>query len=66
MVLLKNKDNILPLDKEKKIAVIGEFAKNARFQGGGSSHVNATKTDISKVQENIVAVLCNGASIEMV
>lgn len=41
MVLLKNEDNILPLSKDKKIAFIGEFAINPRYQGGGSSHVNA-------------------------
>lgn len=46
MVLLKNKDNILPLDSNKKVAVIGEFAEKSRFQGGGSSHVNAAKVDI--------------------
>ena len=40
MVLLKNKNNILPLDKTKKIAYIGEFAKKPRYQGGGSSHIN--------------------------
>lgn len=43
MVLLKNEDNILPLDKSKKIAFIGEFAKNPRYQGGGSSHINSYK-----------------------
>ena len=40
MVLLKN-DGILPLDKESKVAFIGEFAKNPRYQGGGSANVNA-------------------------
>lgn len=43
MVLLKNEDDILPLDKNKKIAFIGKFAKEPRFQGGGSSHINAFK-----------------------
>lgn len=43
MVLLKNDDNILPLDKNKKIAFIGKFASSPRFQGGGSSHINAYK-----------------------
>lgn len=43
MVLLKN-EGILPLPKEgKKIAFIGKFAKNPRFQGGGSSHINSFK-----------------------
>lgn len=41
IVLLKNDNRALPLNKNEKIAVIGEFAKKTRFQGGGSSHVNA-------------------------
>ncbi|PNR96217.1 glycoside hydrolase family 3 C-terminal domain-containing protein [Petrotoga sp. 9PWA.NaAc.5.4] len=45
IVLLKNQDNILPLKKEGTIAIIGGFAKNPRYQGGGSSHVNPTKLD---------------------
>ena len=40
-VLLKNDDDILPVCKDKKIAVIGGFAENPEFQGGGSSRVNA-------------------------
>lgn len=30
---------------ETRVAVIGEFAVEARFQGGGSSHVNPTRVD---------------------
>ncbi|SDY10947.1 beta-glucosidase [Evansella caseinilytica] len=45
IVLLKNEDNILPLKFGKKVAVIGEFAKNARYQGAGSSIVNPTILD---------------------
>lgn len=41
-VLLKN-NGILPLDKNKKIAVIGEFAKTPRYQGAGSSKINPHK-----------------------
>ncbi len=44
MVLLKN-ENILPLNNEKKIAVIGEMAKNLRRQGQGSSQVNPRELD---------------------
>jgi len=44
-VLLKNEDNILPLSSNEKIAVIGAMAKSMRFQGSGSSHVNARKLD---------------------
>ncbi|MBO4319644.1 MAG: glycoside hydrolase family 3 C-terminal domain-containing protein, partial [Treponema sp.] len=40
IVLLKNSD-LLPLDMSKKYAVIGEFAKKPRYQGGGSGHINA-------------------------
>jgi beta-glucosidase len=45
MVLLKNENSILPLKKEGNIAVIGEFAKTPRYQGGGSSHINPTKLE---------------------
>lgn len=45
MVLLKNDANILPLKKDVDIAVIGEMAKNPRYQGAGSSIVNAIKVD---------------------
>ena len=41
IVLLKNEDNILPLKKEMNIALIGDFAKDPRIQGGGSSTINA-------------------------
>ena len=44
MVLLKNEDNVLPLNKSDEIAFIGEFAAKPRFQGGGSSHINCFKT----------------------
>ncbi|MFI7028644.1 glycoside hydrolase family 3 C-terminal domain-containing protein [Microbispora rosea] len=44
-VLLKNEDGTLPLSAEARIAVIGEFAARPRFQGGGSSHINATRVD---------------------
>ena len=43
MVLLKNEGGLLPLKKGEKIAVIGEFAKKPRYQGGGSSHINSFK-----------------------
>ena len=42
-ILLKNEDNILPLRKNDKIAVIGAMAKQMRYQGAGSSHINPTK-----------------------
>lgn len=45
IVLLKNKDAILPLSKEKKVACIGKYAAEPRYQGGGSSHINSSKVD---------------------
>ncbi|MDM5194122.1 glycoside hydrolase family 3 C-terminal domain-containing protein [Bacillus hominis] len=45
MVMLQNEDSILPLKKEGTVAVIGGFAKQPRFQGGGSSHINPTKLE---------------------
>lgn len=42
MVLLKN-NGILPLKKSAKALFIGGFAANPRFQGGGSSHVEAVR-----------------------
>ena len=44
-VLLKNEGNILPLDPQKSVAVIGDFAKTPRFQGAGSSRINPTILD---------------------
>ncbi len=45
MVLLKN-DGLLPLKGYQHIAVIGRSAENAHFQGGGSSHINPTRTAV--------------------
>ena len=42
-VLLKNGGGILPLKQGAKIAVIGAMAKNLRYQGAGSSHINPTR-----------------------
>ncbi len=44
IVLLDN-DGILPLDIQKSVAIIGDFAKNPRYQGSGSSIVNPTRLD---------------------
>lgn len=43
IVLLKN-DGVLPLTPSAKVLVVGEFALTPRFQGGGSSRVNPTRT----------------------
>ncbi len=45
MVLMKNDGDLLPLNKNKKVAVIGEMAKKPRYQGAGSSLINPIKLD---------------------
>ncbi len=59
IVLLKNEGNILPLSKGAQVAVIGEFAQKARYQGAGSSVVNCTKLD------NTMDVIC-GCALDVV
>ncbi|MGQ3009018.1 glycoside hydrolase family 3 C-terminal domain-containing protein, partial [Microbacterium aurantiacum] len=51
IVLLKNEPAaggeapLLPLAKDARIAVIGEFAEKPRYQGAGSSMINPTRLD---------------------
>ena len=50
IVLLKNErdgngKNILPLNRNQKIAIIGKYAEAPRYQGGGSSHINSWKVE---------------------
>ena len=48
IVLLKNDKEhfpILPLKKNSRVALIGDFAKVPRYQGAGSSIVNPTKVE---------------------
>ena len=48
IVLLKNDGGVLPLDAadgSQSIAVIGEFARTPRYQGGGSSLITPTRLD---------------------
>lgn len=42
IVLLKN-EQILPLNEKDEIVFIGKYAKEPRYQGGGSSHINSFK-----------------------
>ncbi len=44
-VLLKNEGAILPLKEGTRVALIGDFAFEPRYQGAGSSMVNPTKVD---------------------
>lgn len=51
-VLLKN-NGALPLSRESRVAYIGPFAKVPRYQGGGSSHINAYQvTDAFEAAKN--------------
>lgn len=53
-VLLKN-NGILPLSQDDEILVVGELATKPRFQGAGSSHINAqAKTFLQVLEENNV------------
>ena len=45
IVLLKNEDALLPLSADKKVAFIGKYAEEPRYQGGGSYHINSFKTE---------------------
>lgn len=45
IVLLKNEDRVLPLVSKTKIALIGEFALEPRYQGASSSLINPTQLD---------------------
>ncbi|MDD7728939.1 MAG: glycoside hydrolase family 3 C-terminal domain-containing protein, partial [Clostridia bacterium] len=52
-VLLKNEKNILPLKDGIKVALRGPFVNKPRYQGAGSSQVNATKVEtIAEVIKN--------------
>lgn len=66
-VLLKN-DGVLPLDKDEKVLLIGDFADKPRYQGGGSSHINSYK--IESVVDNIQSMqsdyyACNFETADM-
>ena len=57
IVLLEN-DGILPMKPGAKAAVIGDFARNPRYQGAGSSMVNPTKLEnlLDNLQQQGVTV----------
>lgn len=47
LILLKNQDNLLPLQIEagSRVALLGRFARHPRFKGAGSAQVNPLKVD---------------------
>lgn len=44
IVLLRNEGGVLPLRSDRRVALLGAFAEQPRFQGGGSSLVSVTGT----------------------
>ena len=56
-VLLKNDNATLPFKAGTRVAVIGDMAATARYQGSGSSKVNATK------EENILEEVKNAEGL---
>jgi beta-glucosidase len=63
LVLLKNSDDLLPLDlkQTKSVVVVGAFAKEPRYQGAGSSQVNPTR--ISTAYDELVKLMDKDAVI---
>ncbi len=43
IVLLKNENQLLPLNPNQKIAFIGQYAASPRYQGSGSSFIRASR-----------------------
>ncbi len=58
IVLLKNDGDLLPLSGEQSIAVLGEFARTPRYQGGGSSQITPTRLD-----DALTAISESGANV---
>ena len=48
MVLLKNEHTVLPFSSETKIALLGRFSNEPRYQGAGSSLVNPAQLPFLK------------------
>ena len=64
-ILLKNAEGILPLGEGTKVAVVGDFAFQPRYQGAGSSMVNCTKVEtieqmIAEEKGLVVTKMCHG------
>lgn len=57
-VLLKNEDRVLPVSSTDMV-LIGYMAKNMRYQGTGSSHINPTKQiNLTDVMQDAPFVSC--------
>jgi beta-glucosidase len=68
LVLLKNDHDLLPLSGSETLAVIGQGALVPAYQGGGSSHINATRVDqpleLLRQEAEINFAVGDGNSIE--
>ena len=68
LVLLKNDSELLPLAREARIAVIGEFARTPRYQGAGSSQINPTRVDTAwdaiRTEASIEPVFAAGFTLD--
>ncbi len=62
MVLLKNEASQLPLIPQQRIAVIGDFARHPRFQGGGSSHMtpHQLSTALGAIKQRAEVIFAEG------
>ncbi|MEV6300725.1 glycoside hydrolase family 3 C-terminal domain-containing protein [Actinoplanes sp. NPDC051861] len=58
IVLLKNDGGLLPLSTDGRVAVLGEFARTPRYQGGGSSQITPTRLD-----DALTAIRETGATV---
>lgn len=67
-VLLKNAQEILPLNEAEEIVFMGHMAKEIRYQGSGSSHINPWKlvnvTDASPKVRFVEGCLADGSTNE--
>lgn len=64
IVLLRNEADTLPLNpsqRDRRIALIGEFAKLPRYQGAGSSQVNPTRLD--NAHDELIPLLAGQAQV---
>ena len=69
LVLLKNEGGALPLTPGRSVAVVGEFARSPRYQGGGSSHMVPTRLTsaleaFSEVAEEFPARFAPGFTLD--
>jgi beta-glucosidase len=64
IVLLKNEDGLLPIDSGRitRLAVIGTFAKEPRYQGAGSSQVVPTRVENALAE--LVRLLGDGGGVK--